>query len=323
MNLPITFLSNMSRREKKLTAAIAALLLLMAGYRGYNKYQAAVEQYQSAQLSAEQTLSEARVAVDRGHRARSRLLQWRKASLPANHDIARSLYQDWLRQELTKASIQVKELRDITSGLNTVRPGQMANYRPFTFSVHAQATLEELAKFLQQFYTAPHLHTISTASLKATATPKPTTHGQALDIKFTIEALAVPGCRRTDQLASQLTEISPTNRNFEQLLKTIQDRNPFTTYQAKPETTETAKKLGPPTDDAAKQAKVTEMTYGGSGWRLAIRRQDSGQLLYFRTGDHIHIGQFEGTIGGMDGRQVLIETASEKRTLRLGQSLVE
>ena len=65
------------------------------------------------------------------------------------------------------------------------------------------------------------------------------------------------------------------------------------------------------------------MTYGGGGWRLAVRSQDTGRTLYFRAGDRIHIGQFEGMIARMDGRQVVIDTASGKRVVRLGQSLVE
>jgi hypothetical protein len=324
VNFPIPLFSNRSRREKSLAAAIGALLLVTAGTRGYGTYRQAVELRQATLISAEQALSEARADVQRSQRARHRLQQWRKKSLPTDHDIARSLYQDWLHQELTQASMQVKELRDTTSGLPRSRPGQTARYRQFTFSVRAQGTLEGLARFLYQFYAAPHLHGISTASLN------PTADRRALNLALTIEAIAVPGCQRTDQLAADTqgpaegsAPGSLEKRKFKQTLKAILSRNPFAAYRPNQGPTESASQPTGPVKDTAEQAKISGMTYGGGGWRLAVRSQDTGRTLYFRAGDRIHIGQFEGTIARMDGRQVVIETASGKRVVRLGQSLVE
>jgi|GEM_PF-2155724 len=350
MIFPTQFLSNMSRREKILATAIGALLLLLAGSRGYAAYRQAVELRRDALISAEQTLSKARVAVQRGQRARHRLLAWRKKSLPANHDIARSLYQDWLQQELSQASVQVEQLRDTTASGSRSRDELAPQFRLFTFSVHAQGTLASLVRFLYRFYMAPHLHRIASASLKPTADRK------ELDIKLAIEAIAVPGCRRTDQLAANEARSGQArtgenvgenakkniagpdkgsekgepgkdglsadleNRQLEQVLKAIQSRNVFAVYQPHQSP---AGQATVPAEDAAQQTRVSGLTYGGGGWRLALRRQDTGRTRYFRLGDHIHIGQIEGRIASMDGRQVVIDTAAGKRAVRLGQSLLE
>ena len=109
----------MSHREKMLAFAVGAMLLLVGGSKGYVEYAKKVERVRSDLASAELELSTARAAVQRGLRAGHRLTQWRKASLPANTDIAKSLYQDWLDQQFTLAGLQVTELDRKSTRLNS------------------------------------------------------------------------------------------------------------------------------------------------------------------------------------------------------------
>ena len=142
----------MSEREKLLALAVGVLLLLVGLNKGYRAYQDALDGARTEQQTAEQALSTARAAVERGDRARLQLAQWQAQSLPANVDIAESLYQDWLHKQLTDAGLKVKQLREMSS-----RARRNDNYEQLTFSVTAQGSLESLVKFLYEFYRANHL----------------------------------------------------------------------------------------------------------------------------------------------------------------------
>ena len=56
---------------------------------------------------------------------------------------------------------------------------------------------------------------------------------------------------------------------------------------------------------------------------MSIRMQDSGKLFFYRQGDPIQIGQFQGIIAELEGRQAIIETDGKRLILRLGQNLGE
>ena len=287
---------------------VGAMLLLVGGSKGYVEYDKKVENVRSDLAGAELELSTARAAVQRGLRARHRLTQWRKASLPANTDIAKSLYQDWLDQQLTSAELQVMELR-----ISNTPTRIASDYQQLTYTIDAQGSLDSLTKFLYQFYSAGHLHRISTASLK------PTDDRNSIRIGLTIDALVLPNCNRTDQLADK--QGKPLEHSLDEYRDNILGRNMFVAYkpvasQADPD------QIANQPDEAAK-AFVTGMMDGGSGWQLAVRMEDSGKILYFREGDSIQLGHLAGTIASLDGRRVVVQTTDEKRTFKLGQNFAQ
>ncbi len=298
----------MSRREKMLAIAVGAMLLLVGGSKGYLKYHSKAEDVRSDLANAELALSTARAAVQRGLRARHRLAQWRKASLPANMDIAKSLYQDWLHEQLTSAELQVKELRNSNS-----RTKMTSEFQQLTYNIEAQGSLDALAKFLYQFYSANHLHRISAASLK------PTDDRTALRIGLTIDALVLPDCKRADELASGQGE--PLEHPLDEYRDSIQGRNIFVAY--KPGASQKNSELLTKQEGEAAKAFVTGMTQGGNGWRFSVRMEDSGKVLYFREGDSIQLGKLDGTVASIDARQVVVQTADEMRTFKLGQSFAQ
>jgi len=298
----------MSHREKMLALAVGAMLLLVGGSKGYVEYAKKVERVRSDLAGAELELSTARAAVQRGLRARHRLTQWRKASLPANTDIAKSLYQDWLDQQFTLAGLQVTELR-----ISNTFTREESGYQQLTYTIDAQGSLDSLTKFLYQFYSAGHLHRISTASLK------PTDDRKVLQIGLTINALVLPSCKRTDKLADE--QGKPLEHSLDEYRDSIQSRNIFVAYkpaesQADPD------QIAKQPDEAAK-AFVTGMMDSGKGWRLVVRMEDSGKVLFFHKGDSIQLGQFAGTIDSLDGRRVVVQTSDKKRTFKLGQNFAQ
>ncbi len=296
----------MTQREKGLAAAVALLLVLWGGTQGLDRYRAALEDNRSLQRNAQQRLAEAFTSAAAGRFAQRKIARWQKQSLPSDHDIALSAYQDWLHEQLVAAGLSVKSLNE----RNSVR-GASPTFRQFTFVVEAEGKLADLTTFLHGFYQAPHLHRISKASFS------PTSNGEALDISLAVDALSLNQSDRTDRLAEGTSDRDL--RPLDELQKLIVGRNVFAAYStAKPtESTETA------TDDQAKQAVVTRMAYGEGGWQMSIRLGDSGEIKVFREGDTIEIGRFAGTLEQLDGRRAVVSNESGRLQIRLGQNLSE
>lgn len=294
----------MNAREKYLAAAVAALVILWGGTVGWDKYQQALLRNEALQVTAGQQLSQSRAAALRGQRAQRLLADWRRQSLPTNLDIAKSLYQDWLRQQLIEAGLTVRELNETTTRTT------QKSYQQATFVVSAQGTLAELVDFLYRFYQAPHLHRISAATLT------PTTSRRSLTVTLTVDALSLADSRRIDKLAEGTRET--IEKPLDTIRETIVSRDVFRPYE--PARNETGPQVSA-NDGEASQAFVTGMTYGEGGWQMAIRMRDSGRMRYFRPGDRIEIGRFEGELVEVDGRRAILFRDNQRVVILLGQNL--
>ena len=299
----------MNDREKILAVAVASLVAMWGASQGWGKYQTALEKNLNAQRNVAQELSTARTATARGRRAQQKLRKWQRQSLPTDPDIAKSLYQDWLQQQLTEAGLKVKELN-----IRSPRSSS-TSYRQFTFVVNASGKLEQLTDFLYRFYKARHLHRISQADLS------PAEDRKSLKISLTVDALSLPEAKRSDQLAEGSLEAF--QQSLDQFRDSIVGRNLFATYQAEKSEDEVAKKETKNTD--AEQASFSGLNYGEEGWLMSVRMKNTGKMHYFRVGDAIEIGEFQGTIKRLDGprRRVIVSQESGPVQVRLGQTLAE
>ena len=291
----------MTQREKTLGLAVAAAGVLWFGTQGVQRYQAAVERNENLQFEAERQLDDANFAVERGQRARHQLNKWRRRSLPTNRDVAESLYQDWLRAQLAVAGLTVKELAD-KSALNR-RP----EYTELSESIDAEGTLAQLSGFLHAFYSAPHLHRISAATLS------PAKEGGKLTISLTVDALILPECDRTDALADRPPQELP--KSADDFRKSLEGRNLFVAYTPQADGNATA-------DRDAADARLSGMVYGDRGWRMSVLKQKSSEVSHYHEGDSIKIGRFEGKVIEIDGphRRAVFETPAGRVEVRLSQT---
>ena len=293
----------MTRREKTLAAAVAAAGVLWFGNQQLDKYRTAIDRNSNQQLAAEEALNEANVTLARGLRARKKLRKWVAQSLPTDQRVAKSLYQDWLRAQLTGAGLEVTQVADKSGNRSNPQFGQLS------VDVKAKGTLPQLADFLYRFYSAVHLHRISAATLT------PSDGGAKLDVSLTVGALMLPECKRTDKLAEGEPRAMPAP--LEEISKRVTSRNLFTAYKSK------AGGQGAEAPDAdAAAAKITSIfSDGDSGWQLSVKAKD--KVTYYRLGDSIEIGRVKGTLLEIDGRRVVLKTEKGRLELRLGQTFAE
>ena len=292
----------MNQREKTLSVAVAAAGLLYAGQGGWQKYQAALERNSNQQLAAVDRLTDAQTALARGQKARKLLNRARRQSLPTNRAVAESLYQDWLRKELTLAGLTVSQLSD-----RSLR-ARGGDFEDVSIEVNGEGTLAQIADFLYRFASTGHLHRISAATL-VPATPG---NGDKVTATFTIDALILKDCERTDALATD--EKIDLAVPAEKLRARIVDRNLFAVYKPTPKADPNAVAAG---------SIVSGMWYGERGWSFSVKTKDSPKLSSFHAGDDLEFGSFKGRVVDVDGRRVVVETAEGRREVRLGQNLGE
>jgi hypothetical protein len=290
----------MTDREKKLAGAVAAVAVVWGGMKGVDRYRTALARNVSVQKQAVEALDEAEFAEARGERARRRLIEWGRRSLPTDRDVGESLYHDWLRKELTAAGLTVEQLAEKPVGRANPKYGEVA------VDVRAVGTVAQLADFLYKFYTAPHLHRISSATIT------PSDGGAKLTAALGVDALILPEASRKDKLAEGDPQKLPLTQ--EELRKSVVDRNLFAAY--------TGEKADGGAGEESK-AVVRGFVSDADAFVMTIKIDEPAKTRHFRAGDSIEFGKFSGKVVELDGRHAVIETANGKVEVRLGQNLGE
>lgn len=183
----------LKKREKILAmatggaVALAALYWMLSSTGGSTNFSLAELR---RQCEVKHTELEKKQNLLRGQKANvDKLAAWEKTSLPTRPEAARSTYQRWLRDSAGKAKFRTT---DIFSSEGQPRKGV---YTIYPFRLEGRATLDQLTRFLHEFYTAPHLHQIRRLSLN------PVDGGKEFDLAITIEAAALATADRADRLA--------------------------------------------------------------------------------------------------------------------------
>lgn len=291
----------MNSRERMLAIGVGLLAIVWVAMMGVSGFQEARERNQRTLKNTKKALVKAQEAAERGHKAQSQILKWAKQSLPTDTDIAKSLYEDWLREQLTASGLTVNEIDDKSPG------GAKKRFEEISFLVSAEGSLDQLSDFLYGFYQAGHLHRVSEANIS------PNKEETALKISLTIDALSLNDCKRTESLSERPSELPLPP--LEELREAIVSRNIFSVYQLNKRQTPDA------LDPVLAQARITSMLKGRGGWRMTIHRGDNGSILYFREGDSIEIGQFSGQVTQLDGRRAVVTVRNQQMLVNLGEYL--
>jgi hypothetical protein len=203
----------MNRREKLLGGLVALLALIMVVYFGWDNARNALARRHATLTNLRNEAKEQDRLLDQAAKATRQLLDLQKRSLPNDRERAHSAYQQWLldlvdRLEFLQPSVQVADRRAGGSSYDQSR-----------FEISADATLEQLTKFLAKFYSSGDLHRIHQLTIK------PVPGSRRLTVLIVIEAIGLPGSQRTtvgDIASPQLASL-----DLQAMQDTILDRNMF------------------------------------------------------------------------------------------------
>jgi hypothetical protein len=213
--------------------------------------------------------------------------------LPSKREVAASLYQDWLLEQVAKAGFKMP---NVDSGEAVNRKDL---YIRLPFSVRGRATLEQLTQFLYQFYSANHLHQVQRINI--TPVPK----SEELELSLGIEALVLPGADRTDRLSDEHSQ-RLASEDFT-AYQPILERNLFGQSAA-----------GVDPADFAFLTAVLDVGGTAQAW-LTVRT--TGEILKLKQGESFEVGQFRGTVTEIASPDIIIDSDEERWLLTLGEKL--
>jgi hypothetical protein len=340
----------MQQRERRLAQITGIVALIAAVQFGYTFIQGAFDERQSRIGALEQDLTDKGSAQIRGKRAKKRIEEWNKRSLPSNLDRARSLYQNWLANKVEDLRLAKAE---VSSGPAIPRQGI---YNRLPFMVRGQGNLGQITQLLYEFYRADHLHQVQRLSLTPIAAPGGDASAQAsmpsaageqtaqpafgppggfgpgmfgmrgmfggrgmpgmdqmtlFDISMSIEALVLPGADRSDQLNAAASK----RLAFEELddyRRPITRRNIFAPYVERPQS-----------GDESQDAYITAVMKVDGRLQAWLSFRNLGMIRKLREGDRVDVGSVHATVVTIREQAIEIESDGKRRKVSLGSSLAE
>jgi hypothetical protein len=241
--------------------------------------------------------------VDQGRRERTRLADWQHRSLPSNPAVARSLYQNWLRDMANRIGIRRLnvESKEVESRRNT--------FARITFALHGQASLGDLTEFLFEFYSAGHLHQIRQLDVK------PLEGSHDLDVTVAIDAMSLATADSKDELCKDPGH-SLRMKQLADYRDPIVKRNLFTPYSppSPPRKLETGV-------DPAEFAFVTALTEIDGVRQVWLQDRMAGKTWKLKAGDKFDVGSHHGAVQSIPSdEEAVLEVDGQAPAPRWGKS---
>jgi hypothetical protein len=236
-------------------------------------------------------------------KAGKRLDEYSNRALPSDPTLARSLYQEWLlelvsKHQLTSASVDASQPAPIEIKSRTKRGKRdRVGYR-IDYSLRGQTTLAKLGAFLDAFRRASHLQKIRSVSLN------PIGNDGRLDVNLSIQVLCLDKAIHSKELSDwELTFeadtalVPPT---------TLVQRNPFAKGFAR----------------ALQDLELKAITVNREGITQAWFAMDArGTIQKVPAGVSIPSNLHDVFVVQIESDRVLVRLAETEHWIRLGQSV--
>mgnify|MGYP000465854840 CR=1 FL=1 len=287
----------MSQHRQKILLAVLGLLLVYFGgeWAWQNAIQGPLDARRARIRRLEKDLDKRQRELAQARKAMQELETLHEQSLPSDPQVARSLYRAWLLQLVTRVGFAN---RNVEAGEPANRRGL---FQSILFTIQGRGTLEQLTRFLYDFYRAGHLHQIQSLSIT------PLSNSGQLDLSLVVEALVLPLEEEKDQLSQ-----SPSDRlaweRFEDYA-VIPQRNLFGAVGA---------------SDPVDHTFITAIQHVDGKPEVWLTVQTEDRVLKLKPGESFQIGPFAGKVVEIDGDDVVLEGVGGQRWLvSFGESLAQ
>jgi len=190
----------MNQREKYLAIGVGLLAVVIGGWIAQGYVSAAFDKRHQEINRLQGDLSAHKRRIDQAQRAARTIADFEQRSLPANPDIARSLYHDWLLSEIGKAGLSEQ----------TVKAGASQEEKNLyvlqSYTITAKGTLPQVVDLLYAFHSVDWLHRLKHFSAK------PIKESKQLDIHMTVEALSLKDAASGELAARPANRLKLANR---------------------------------------------------------------------------------------------------------------
>jgi hypothetical protein len=326
----------LNKREKVLAGVVGGLAALFVLYFMLQPILSMFLELQSSIDAKFEEVDKLKGQLAVSEKAREKLGVMRHRSLPADPQVGRTLYQDWLlelvhdRLQLHGTKVEPTEMHE--HKWNTAaktRPGGGAGraaakdsandlYYVVPFVIRGQGTLDELTRFLFEFYNAGYLHQIRHIGIK------PTGNSKDLELTITVEAVSLPDAELKDKLRPpEGNLLAATLPDYQ---KAIVDRNIFAPYAPHVVKPDPPHPVARPTIvdkfDKSKYTYLTAIVAVDDTLGAWFFVRPTGTTLVLHEGEPIEVGTVKGTISRIDQGEVEIQDAGgNRRVLHIGVPL--
>lgn len=229
---------------------------------------------------------------DKSRQSEKTLEVLKRQSLPSNLEVARSQYQAWLLG-------LVEHVAFGNPNVDSSEPVHRSKqFHVLAFSLRGRGSLEQLTRFLYEFYSTDFLHQVRSLSIA------PIQGTSELDLTISIEALALPQAEHKDRLnprhATRLASVQLED------YQVVVQRNLFGVGD---------------TTDPTYFTYLTSVNYVDGvpeAW-FSVRTTD--ETMRLRQGEALEIGQFKGTIAEIIDSDVILESDGERWLMTVGENL--
>lgn len=306
-----------SPREKRLAMLFGGTIAAMVLWEtvGQLLWQPLSEKHMqlTAAETVQSTLQDQAATIE--HALRN-LKQLSNHSLPADSGKASVLYQGWLIRTLAQNSIASAVVTPTPAIIET----GVGHRIPFT--VQCQATSQQIARFLDQFYATPLLHRLTNLDISST------TAGQSSHrVTLSIEALAFDTATEISQLPIPgtpvdeytLEDVFNDNDIFRRKQKMVTP--PTYAAQPKPAARPVVERPVEPKPNATDSVRFVASVWNGQqreAWFVDQRSQQESSLIATSALDFPEIN---GKVLLVSDDTLQLELAGKQGTLKLGQTL--
>jgi hypothetical protein len=230
---------------------------------------------------------------EKARKAEKDLELFKLQSLPSNLEVARSQYQAWLLA-------LVEHVAFTNPNVDSSEPVKRKRFHTLSFAFRGKGTLEQLTRFLFEFYSTDHLHQIRSLSIM------PLQGSNLLELAINIDALVLLQAVSKDRLVSRRST-RLASAQLEEYQWVVQ-RNLFGLSNS---------------SDPMNFAYLTAVNYVDGvpeAW-FSIRNTD--EILHLRPGDAIEVGQFKGTVREITDSDVVLESEGDRWLMTVGENLAQ
>lgn len=307
----------MNNREKILAAAVAILFAYMGLQWIVTKRIIEPLRAKDVELAnLELSMKTKEAEVTKAKQAEADVENWKSRALPQKTDLARTLYQDYLRTLCADAGIS-------NTTTTSTRPNARGTYftrLPFTLRAPG-CDLMQLTKLLYAFYSSDILHQIRRISLKPVIERG---RLREFDVTLSIEAISMSDALAKDDLPKlkappKGTPAPPPKRpitDFELFAK----KNPFQPSRFI-KSDEIVRSTEPDHDERADYYVFGTVVEDGVG-KVLLKNSKAGKILKVPVGEEVKIGGLQAkVVEVLPGQRVVLQVGSQLGSVVPGRSL--
>jgi hypothetical protein len=301
----------LQKREKILAVIAGACLAVGVFYYLLSSSGPSMTELVNKRASLQKEIAKKNLTLEKAKQAQRQLDAWQKCALPSDSKLAQTLYQTWLTN-LIDSTLGGKA--SVTPGTTIGSRG--LSYDCFTYKVQGVTNLEQLIRFLYDFYHSGHLHKISSLVIK------PQENSSLFELIMDIQALSLPRADRRDKLTSE-----PGNRlklkSLAEYQKPLLERKLFTAYvPPRPAPPPERPKEPAPEFDLSAHTYLTTVIDEENGRSEAwINIRPTGKTLRVHEGEDFNVGPKKYKVLKIHRRSVEVQCDGQTKVLMFDKSL--